>query len=125
MFLVSRVSSFRTYFIFTAAGVVSCGGRETSPHKSLQCRLYIFWSFGITGLILSQFENRVPPKPVLAGHEQCCTITLLYMNRLNKTESAIFVSLMCSLLPDDIHSECFPLVEIKSKKSLETATLRN
>ena len=27
------------------------------------------------------------------------------MNRLNKTESAIFFSLMCSLLPEDLHSE--------------------
>ena len=27
------------------------------------------------------------------------------MNRLNKTESAIFVSLMWSLLPKDLHSE--------------------
>ena len=27
------------------------------------------------------------------------------MNRLNKTEYAIFVSLMCSLLPEDLYSE--------------------
>ena len=27
------------------------------------------------------------------------------MNSLNKTESAFFVSLMCSLLPEDFHSE--------------------
>ena len=54
---------------------------------------------------MSQFENRVPLKPVLGGREQCCTITLLHMNRLNKTESAIFGSLMCSLLPEDLHSE--------------------
>ena len=27
------------------------------------------------------------------------------MNRLNYTDSAIFVSLMCSLLPEDLHSE--------------------
>ena len=27
------------------------------------------------------------------------------MNRLDKTESAIFVSLMCSLLPEDLYSE--------------------
>ena len=26
-----------------------------------------FWSFGIIGLILSQFGNRVPLKPVLGG----------------------------------------------------------
>ena len=30
---------------------------------------------------------------------------LLHMNRLNKAESAIFVSVMCSLLPEDLHSE--------------------
>ena len=33
------------------------------------------------------------------------TIILLHMNRLNKTKSSIFVSLMCSLLPMDLHSE--------------------
>ena len=27
----------------------------------------IFWPFGIIGLILIQFENRVPLKPVLGG----------------------------------------------------------
>ena len=27
------------------------------------------------------------------------------MNSLNKTESAVFISLMCSLLPEDLHSE--------------------
>ena len=32
-------------------------------------------------------------------------ISLLYINRLNKTESAIFVSLMCSVLPENLHSE--------------------
>ena len=30
---------------------------------------YIFWSFGIIGLILSQYENRVPLKPVLGAWE--------------------------------------------------------
>ena len=29
----------------------------------------------------------------------------MHMNRLNKTKSAIFDSLMCSLLPEDLHSE--------------------
>ena len=61
--------------------------------------------FGI-GLILSQFENRV----LLVGSKgrgQCCTITLLHMNRLNKTESAIFVFLMYFLLPKDLYSELF------------------
>ena len=43
---------------------------------------------------------------------QCCKITFLYMNRLNKTEYAIFVSLMCSLLPEDLHSELIRYVFI-------------
>ena len=29
----------------------------------------------------------------------------MHMNRLNKTKSAIFDSLMCSLLPENLHSE--------------------
>ena len=32
-------------------------------------------------------------------------VALLHMNRLNKTESAIFVSLMCTLFPEDLHTE--------------------
>ena len=35
----------------------------------------------------------------------CTCFTLLHMNRLNKIESAIFVSMVCSLLPEDLHSE--------------------
>ena len=37
--------------------------------------------------------------------KQCCNIALLHMNRLNKTESGIFVSLVCSLRTEDLHSE--------------------
>ena len=71
---------------------------------------YIFWSFGIIRLILSQFECGVTLKlkPVLGGgggRRQCCTITLPHINRFIKTESAIFVSLTSSLLSDDRHSE--------------------
>ena len=68
---------------------------------------YIFWSFGNIRLILGQFENRVPLKPVLRGgmRGQCYTITLPHMNSLNETESAICVALMCSLLPEDLHSD--------------------
>ena len=54
----------------------------------------------IIGFILSQFAELSA-----RGHGQCCTITLLHMKRLNKTESAVFVSLMCCLLPEDLHSE--------------------
>ena len=34
VFPASRVSLFRIYFIFTAAGVVARGGRRTSPHTT-------------------------------------------------------------------------------------------
>ena len=51
-------------------------------------------------LILSQFENRFQLRL-----EPDCTITIVHLNRLNEKESAIFVSLMCSLLPKDLHSE--------------------
>ena len=68
---------------------------------------YIFsGTFWIIGLILSQFESKVSLKPVLGvGVGSVAPIILLHMNRLNKTESAIFVPLMCSLLLDDLHSE--------------------
>ena len=45
-------------------------------------------------------------KPVLAGMGSCI-ITLLHMNRLSKTESAIFISLICSLLLDDLIQNLF------------------
>ena len=47
-------------------------------------------------------------KPVLGeggGREQCCTIILLHMNRVNKAESGSFFSLMCFLLAEDLYSE--------------------
>ena len=62
-----RGSSIKTYFVFSADGVVPCGGRKTSPvyHHSAD---YIFSGpFGIIGPILSQFKNEVPLKLVLRG----------------------------------------------------------
>ena len=47
---------------------------------------------------------------MVGGRGQCCTNTLLHMNRLNKTESAIFVSLMCSLFPEDLIQNLFNMV---------------
>ena len=76
----------------------------------------------IIGLILSQLENRIPLNPVLGGHGQCCTITLLHMNRLNKTRSAIFISLMCSLLPVDLHSEFISVMYFGVVKLNQTLT---
>ena len=40
-----------------------------------------------------------------SGRGQCFTITLLHMNRLSKTESSFFASLICSLLPEDLYSK--------------------
>ena len=60
--------------------------------------------FWIIGLILSQLENRVPLKPVLGGVDSVAPLPLLRMRRLNKSESAIFVSLLCSLPSKDLHS---------------------
>ena len=63
------------------------------------CADYIFWSFGNIGFILSPFAQTGTRR-----RGRCFTTALLHMNRRNKTES-IFVSLMCSLLPEDLHSE--------------------
>ena len=38
-------------------------------------------------------------------HGQCYNISLLHMNRLNSTESAVLFSLMCSLIPEDLPSQ--------------------
>ena len=58
---------------------------------------YVFWPFGIiVPLSSAEAGSR--------GRGQCCIFTLLHTSRLNKTESAIFVTLMCSLLPED-HSD--------------------
>ena len=62
---------------------------------------YIFWSFGITEFILSSLENKVLLKPVL-GVWPVLHISLPVMNRLNTTESAIFISFVYSLLPKDL-----------------------
>ena len=41
-------------------------------------------------------------KPMLG---EVGSVTLLHMNRLSIIKSAIFISLMCSLLPEDLHSD--------------------
>ena len=53
-------------FTFTAAGIVPCGGRKTSPRNHHSAG-YIFWSFEIIEFIVSHFENRVSLKPLLGG----------------------------------------------------------
>ena len=53
------------------------------------------------------------------------------MNRLNKTKSVIFISLISSLIPKDLHSEfisfmCFGMVKltIKLKNQMLTTSLQ-
>ena len=46
--------------------------------------------------------------------EQCYTITLLHMNRLSKTESAIFVSLSRSLLSGHFHKNLFDYIVLNT-----------
>ena len=125
MFLTFRRSSFSTYFNFTAAGVVPCGDRKTSPRTSSQCRLYIFWSFGTIGLILSHFKNRVPLKQVLVGVGSVAP--LLHMNRLNKTESAILF-LSCVLCFQRIFIQILfrmtPVSFVKDTESYEVCPAR-
>ena len=51
----------------------------------------------------------------------------MYMDRLNKTEPAIFISLMCSLLSEDLHSELFYIRMNESKRveALHSNGLKN
>ena len=57
-------SATLSYFIFTAAGLCRVAAIKRIPVHHYSAH-YIFWSFGIIGLIRSQFETRVPLKPVL------------------------------------------------------------
>ena len=70
---------------------MSCGGRKRLPVHHLSADYTFSGPFGITGLILSQFENRVPLKPVLWG--------------IGGIAPLIFVSLTCFLLPENLQSE--------------------
>ena len=71
---------------------------------------FLFSGLWDRGLIKCQFENRVPLNAVgvggggsgggrEGGARPVSHISLRIMNRLNYTESAIFASLVCSLLP--------------------------
>ena len=51
--LLLKERTFVFLFSFTAAGVVQCGGRKTSPRTSTIVQLiYHFWSFEISEHIL-------------------------------------------------------------------------
>ena len=49
------------------------------------------------------------------------TCTLLLLNRINKTEIAIFLSLACFLLAEDLHSDLilYPLIKRLENKTCE------
>ena len=53
MFSALKGTSFFILFDFTAAGVVQCGGRKTSPRTSTIVQfIFHFWSFEISKRIL-------------------------------------------------------------------------
>ena len=74
---------------------------------------YIFSSFGINDLIFCYFECRVSPEDLIGGVNRVVfttTIykqTLLFMNRLSKTESGLFISCLISLLQRDLLFETY------------------
>ena len=74
-----------------------CGGRETSLRSS-RSKVYIFWSFGITEPILSNFEIRrlliSPGKKAWAAN----FITAVLINRLHLTKYVILFPVVFSLL---------------------------
>ena len=80
-------------------------------YKTLFCEMAVslclvsktFTDSEIIGLILSQFENRVPLNPVLGSMGSGAPLHYC-------TQSAIFISLMCSLLPESLHSEFIPFM---------------
>ena len=47
------------------------------------------------------------------------------MNRLNKTKSDIFISLMCSLLREDLHSELILFAHVHVKGFVEFNIKKN
>ena len=53
MFIAFKGTYFCILFDFTAAGVVRCGGRKTSPRTSTKVQfIFHFWSFEISERIL-------------------------------------------------------------------------
>ena len=78
---------------------------EIAKHRNNPKLHKVQSQFPNIGLILSQFEEAG-----VRGREQCCTIILLHMSRLNTTESAIFVFFFGVFLASrGHHSELFDL----------------
>ena len=59
-----------TYYIHTQCMPrPGCALLAWSLHVVTEVQIYIVWSFRIIGLILNEFENGVPLKPVLEAWE--------------------------------------------------------
>ena len=62
-----------------------------------------------------QFENRVPLKPVLVDVGSVAPLNYCTCTDSIKSESAIFVSSMCSLVPEALHSELILLIHARKR----------
>ena len=64
--VLPKALTIQNLFIFTAADVLRVAAVKCLPlhHHSADD---IFWSFGITEVIFSHFENRVSLRPMLGG----------------------------------------------------------
>ena len=61
VFIALKGTHFLSLFAFTAAGVVPCGGRRTSPRTSIIVQfIFYFWSFEISVKIrLDSYSRQV------------------------------------------------------------------
>ena len=60
VFIALKGTHFLFLFAFTAAGVVQCGGRKTSPRTStIKLFIFYFWSFEISVNILRNQKQMI------------------------------------------------------------------
>ena len=60
VFIALKGTHFLFLFAFTAAGVVQCGGRKTSPRTSIIVQfIFHFWSFEISENILRKQKSMI------------------------------------------------------------------
>ena len=60
IFIALKGTHFLSLFVFTAAGVVPCGGRKTSPRTSTIVQfIFYFWSFEISVNILRNQKQMI------------------------------------------------------------------
>ena len=80
-FFFSLPENIQSELVLSSLQLVLCRVEavSVSPYIILM-QIIHFWSFGITGLILSQFENRVPLKPVLWGLGGIAPLIFVFFN---------------------------------------------